>query len=201
MKRNIHLYGYLAEKYGECHSLYVHSVGEAVRALKANFPDFYDTIREGKYHVLRGESLENCKEMREEEFTLLFMHPEDFHIMPVIEGGKSGWVNIAIGAVLMAAAYFIPGAQVGFVAGMKMFMMGTGMALVAGGAIMLLTPAPSTPNYMDREEPDERASFIFNGPVNRYEQGGAVPLVYGQMMVGSILIAGALDVEQLLTAE
>ena len=58
MLRNVFLYGDLAEKYGEVHRFDIGSVGEAVRALEANFPGFKRSIdREANYIVVRGEDL------------------------------------------------------------------------------------------------------------------------------------------------
>lgn len=197
MKRDIHLYGYLAEKYGKKHTLFVNSVPEAIRALKANFPDFYSNIRDGQFHILRGADLNTCKEIPESELTMLFPS-EDFHIMPVVEGGKSGWTNIIIGVCLIAISIYAPG--MGTVIAGKLTVGGVvasvGVSLVIGGVAMLLTSSPDA-NYANREDPDKRASFIFDGAQNRMEQGGPVPLVYGEMLTGSVVVAGAVDVEQM----
>lgn len=196
MKRDVHLYGYLAEKYGEKHTLFVKSVPEAVRALKANFSDFYQTIKTGQFHILRGADLESCKEVPEEELTMFFAK-EDFHIMPAVEGGKSGWTTIIAGVALIALSTVIPvgWALAGITA--KSLVAGAGVSMIIGGVAQLLAPSPSAPAYGTREDPDKRDSIIFNGAVNKMEQGGPVTLVYGEMLTGSIVMAGAIDVEQI----
>ena len=196
MKRTIYLYGELAEKYGKSHTLFVHSVAEAVRALKANFPGFYDTIRNGRFHILRGKDLVQCRDVSEKELTILFP-AEDFHFLPIVEGGKSEFWTIVAGIALIAISYYIPPAWAIGGASLAGVTAGAGIALVIGGVAQLLTPAPKVSSYADREHPDQRASLIFNGPVNRIEQGGPVPLVYGEMLTGSVVMAGAVDVEQM----
>jgi len=40
------------------------------------------------------------------------------------------------------------------------------------------------------ESPDNGASYNFNGPVNVTAQGNPVPVLYGEMMVGSVTVSG-----------
>jgi len=65
------------------------------------------------------------------------------------------------------------------------------------GVAMMLTPVPGTPEYSEREKPDERQSFLFDGPVNTNEQGGAIPIAYGRVLMGSTVVSTALDVEDI----
>lgn len=73
----------------------------------------------------------------------------------------------------------------------------TGVALTLSGVSSLLASDPRLrPETIEnRERPDARASFIFNGAVNRVEQGGPVTLVYGQMLAGSIVLSASIDVQ------
>lgn len=203
MKRKIYLYGELAEKYGKCFELAVQSIAEAVKALNANFPDFYQTIRNERYHILKGSDLKSCEEITEKELRVLFPSG-DFHIMPAVEGGKSQWLNIVIGVVLIAASWYIGGAggwgwfaAGGIKAGIATGILGMGVSMALGGISGLLTPVPKASAYGDRESPEQRSSFIFDGPTNRIEQGGPIPLGFGEFIIGSTVIAGAVDVEQL----
>ncbi len=47
---------------------------------------------------------------------------------------------------------------------------------------------PSLSGY-DTDAVDERASYLFNGPVNTVEQGGCVPLVYGEVETGGYTLS------------
>ena len=63
-----------------------------------------------------------------------------------------------------------------------------GGALILGGISQLLTPIPQTPT----EDPDN--SFQFNSPVNTTIAGLPVPILYGERMVGSVVISAGINV-------
>ena len=65
-----------------------------------------------------------------------------------------------------------------------------GLAVV--GVLMLISSALAPKDAAESNGPDERPSFLFDGATNVTEQGGPVPVVYGRIRVGSVLIAGAL---------
>ena len=139
---------------------------------------------------------------------------EDFHIVPVVRGrGRGGSVaKIVVGIVLIAASVVTAGAassvagmftgeyMAGAVAGHLMgatafagISYGTiaalGAMVVLGGIAQAISPQPKTGDYSQRESPDQRSSYLFNQVVNTVEQGGAVPLIYGETLVGSQVIA------------
>ena len=63
------------------------------------------------------------------------------------------------------------------------------------GISQLLTPSLKLSNFSQFERPDQRPSFIFAGPVNVAHQGAVVPLVYGRMRVGSVVVSSGLAPE------
>lgn len=133
---------------------------------------------------------------------LLFKYPdnEPFHIMPAIEGsgGDNGWLTLVIGVVLIAATYGAATPAVGLIeAGGAIYEvgMGIGVALALGGISQLLSPTPQLTNDGTRGE-DDKPSFLFDGPVNRTEQGGPITLVYGNIITGSIVCGGSIDTEE-----
>lgn len=211
MKKVI-LYGRLAEEFGPSFDLDVGSPAEAVRALECNFPGFFASIREGHYRV--GYDVENGI-MEPDELVMVGDNPE-IHIEPVVVGAKKkGIFGIILGIVIIGAAiYFAPAAGAGAagsgsVAGANLTatfqvfgitisyadvaLFGLSMALQ--GLAGLLTPTPQVPGTP--EKPDGRPSFLFSGPINTAEQGGPVPLVYGQVRTGSTVISAGLLNEQL----
>lgn len=198
MLRNIYLYGYLAEKYGKVHRFSVTSIGEACRALEANFPGFRQDIkRDEKYFVANGDDLSEDSTLNDETIFLKFKKL-DFHICPEISGagGQRGGIFTAVlGAVLMVASLWVPPAGI---AGIEMLSAGlvfnAGLMLFASGMLSALS-SWLAPDYEQQEKPDERRSFLFDGPTNTTEQGGPVPLIYGRVIVGSTVISTALDVE------
>lgn len=175
-------YGFLKDKYGEKFDLEVPSLSDALRMLYAQFPKLRNEIRDEKFYVVRGETFEDGKDMRlmdNPESASVNEDNQTYHIVPIIEGGKKGGIlQTILGVVLVVVGYFVPGMQ-GLIA--------PGVGLIAGGVATMLSPTPSLPDYSGNENPDERPSYIFNGPLNRQEQGGPVPLIYGECLVGSII--------------
>lgn len=200
MLRKVFLYGQLADKFGKDHQFDVKSIPESVRALGSQYPTFPQELRKGQYAVIRGEDLETGDNLSEKEIELTFGQG-DFHIVPVIEGSKSGWLNIIAGVALIAFAYFVPPAAA---AGYSLFGITItqssvymfGAALILSGVSQLLAPVPTSPDIMSREQAEERPSFIFNGAVNISEQGGSIPICYGEFIVGSTVISSGLEIEE-----
>jgi predicted phage tail protein len=75
----------------------------------------------------------------------------------------------------------------------------TGAMMALSGVSQLLAPTPqAAPNAsMGANSPDARASFIYNGPTNTTEQGGPVPILYGEMRIGSVLISAVSSAEDI----
>jgi predicted phage tail protein len=70
-------------------------------------------------------------------------------------------------------------------------------ALVLGGVAQLLTPTPKinqpgTP----QDNNDPRKSYSFSGIQNTSRQGTPVPIVYGETLVGSVVISAGIDTVQ-----
>jgi predicted phage tail protein len=70
-----------------------------------------------------------------------------------------------------------------------------GVSLAIHGVAQLLAPAPTTNNASAAV--DQRQSFLFGGQSNISAQGGPVPLVYGRMRVGSVMVSAGVVTEQL----
>jgi predicted phage tail protein len=173
--------------------------------MDANFPGFLNEIRIGKFHVLKGDIDNDPEDLGTNKTYLLFQYKDndDFHIMPAIEGagGDDGWWTVIVGVVLVAATWWAGGAGgawAGFIeAGGAIYEVGMaiGVSLILSGASQLLSPTPQI-SSTGAEREAEKPSFVFNGPVNRSEQGGPVTLVYGEIITGSIVAGGAIDIEE-----
>lgn len=191
------LYGSLARKFEKKYNrsaknidIKVKSVEEAMRAMSANFKGFRQLIKKsGYYRITRGNTLVNGKDIPEQELEMKFGE-KHFHFMPVAAGcgGNSGMLQMVLGAVLIVVGVILIKTPVGA----PLIMMGASMML--GGLMMMLSPAPSIPTYKDREKPDERASYIFDGPRNRAAAGATIPLVYGETFIGSVFVSGGLKI-------
>ena len=75
------------------------------------------------------------------------------------------------------------------------------------GIVGLLTPSTSidpavgsSEDNSDPEDPRGFASVGFNQIVNVSVSGGAVPIIYGEVFTGSIVISASTDVQQVQSA-
>jgi len=198
------LHGYLAKKYGRDHRFEVTSAAEACRALQANYKTFFADIRPGQFAIIRG-SRKTGEQLTIEQVSM-HMGNKPIHIVPVPRGGSSkGIIAIVLGVALIAVSILTMNPELGFMANMAaamptvtflshgaVLMMGAAMTL--GGISQLITPTPEVNDYTSREQ--KKVSFLFSGAVNRQEQGGAVPILYGgPMEVGSVVVSGGISVD------
>lgn len=110
-------------------------------------------------------------------------------ITPVIAG--AGAAGRILAGVALIAASFIPG--VGALAVSALF--GLGTSLVLGGVAQLLTPIATLPTGPDSSK-DPRKNYSFSGVQNTSRMGTPVPVIYGETIVGSVVISAGIDISQ-----
>src|SRR5690606_34770479 len=182
--KTIRLYGKLGTKFGRVHRLAVASAAEAVRALCVVLPGFESHLANapGGYTVFYGRENIQADQLANPSGR------DDIRIAPVPAGAKSGGIfAVVTGVVLIAAGFFTGGATWG----PAMMMMGAGMAI--GGAMMMLSP--QAPGTASADSSANSPSYGFNGAVNTEAQGNPVPLLYGELIVGSAVISGGVYAE------
>ena len=200
MLRKVKLYGELAKFVGHKEfEIKAETVGKAVSFLIHNFPGIesymsprYYQVKVGKYDIDKNE----------------LGYPvgkEDIHFIPVISGSGKGFGKILLGAALIGVAVFSGGA--GFGAGGVLGFGSTtgafslaalggniGIALVLSGVSDMLFPLPEPQRFNSEEDP--RLSFSFSGVQNTSRAGTPVPVVYGEIFTGSVVISAAVDNNQ-----
>ena len=225
MKRVI-LRGELGKLFGRVHSFDLNTPAEAIRALCANFEGFQQELcaagqRGIGYMVQIGkDAMESLDDIDNPTGRM-----EAISITPVLQGAGGGAGKIFAGIGLIAAAIVLGpiGAAIGLTGGAT-FAAGTGVAtaigfigasLVLSGTAQLLSPtisdnpgtfgatSPTRQRARDSFTPenneiaDNRASYIFNGAVNLTAQGNPVPLLYGRMRAGSVVVSAGLSTEDI----
>lgn len=184
MLRRIRLYGKLAKFIGKrVLEADVETAAEAVRFLVANWPAVEKHMADQHYRVSLGGY-----DLAEDE-----LHnpagQQDIKIVPVVTG--AGAVGRIIAGVALIALSFIPG--IGALA--VSLMIGVGASLVLGGVAQLLTPVPKMSQGANTDQ-DPRKSYSFSGIQNTSRQGLPVPIVYGETLVGSVVISASIDTVQ-----
>jgi len=185
MLRKIKLYGKLAKFVG--HRILeadVATAAEAVRFLVTNWPELERHMADQHYRVSVGTYDLDLDEIHDPAGR------QDIKIVPVMAGaGAVG--RIIAGIALVAVGLFVPG--IGAL-GVQL-LVGVGASLVLGGVAQLLTPTPKIPTGPDTQN-DPRKSYSFSGIQNTSRQGVPVPIVYGETIVGSVVISAGIDTVQ-----
>lgn len=191
--RTIRLYGPLGARFGRVHRFAVANAAEAIRALSAMVPGFERELMQSRDRGIAYAVFLGKRNIGETEL----MHPpgqEDIRIAPVIQGSKrAGVLQTILGVALIAVSVFFPPAGAGYfgVAALSGAAVGgLGFSLAIGGVVQMLSPQPKGLTGVDSA--DNGASYNFNGPVNVTAQGNPVPLLYGEMIVGSATVSAGI---------
>jgi predicted phage tail protein len=137
--------------------------------------------------------------------------------------GGGGIGQIFAGIALVAVSFLLPGAGLfgttsifgaaattgGFLTAVGTVTSAIGASLILSGTAQLLSPQPAdlpglTGNYggggrsnsfdpANNDPADNRASYIYNGAVNLTAQGNPVPICYGRMRVGSVVVSAGVS--------
>ena len=193
MMRKVKLYGKLAEFIGHKEiDVNVNSVGQAVSFLIHNFPNLEQYMSPKYYQVKVGNYFIDENEI------LYPVGQEDIHFIPVISGAGRGLGQVLLGAALIGFAFAggagLFGAAFKQNIGLFAFTRKIGFALLLGGVSQLLFPVEQPKDFKSEEDP--KVSFNFSGVQNTSRAGTPVPIVYGEIFTGSVVISAAVDTNQ-----
>jgi len=203
--QTIRVYGHLAKLLKRrSFQAAVTSAAEAVRFLVVNFPWLEKHMVAQHYRVLVGDYSLTIDELH---------HPsgqQEIKIVPVIGGAGGDFGHILIGIGLIAASFLLPGAGIfgatsvfgvgaaqggAVLAGLGTALSMAGVSLIIGGIANLLSPTPQ-PSLGSDGANDPRKSYSFSGIQNTSRQGVPVPIVYGETLVGSVVVSAGIDTVQ-----
>lgn len=200
MLRKLKLYGELANFIGHKEfEIQVHNLPQAISFLINNFPEVekymspkYYQVKIGNYEITENEIHDPIGQ-------------QDIHIIPVISGaGGDTFQTILFGAALIGASFFFPGAGLFGTTGLFGAgaagtgigtLIGTGLSAIGAGLVLqgignILYPVED-PSFEDNPQ----ISFNFSGTQNTARAGTPVPIVYGEIFTGSVVISGDVDTE------
>ena len=202
MLRKVKLYGELAKFVGHKEfEVKVDSLRNLASFLIYNFPEIERHMNPKQYQIKVGSYAVDKDELH---------HPigsEDIHIIPVIAGsgglGKTlaGVAFIGLAIASGGAGFALGSKGVGFIATggalASPFMAAVGnlgIGLLLMGVSEMLFPLPSEQQFSSEEDP--RLSFSFSGVQNTSRAGTPVPIVYGEIFTGSVVISAGVDTNQ-----
>jgi len=193
MLREIRVYGRLAKFLGRrVFRAEVATAAEAMRFLLVNFPQLERHMIDQHYRVSVGGYDLATDELHDPA------GQQQIKIVPVLTG--AGAVGRIIAGVALIALSFAVGAGAFGLAlaknlGAIALAQGIGVSLVLGGVAQLLTPVPQIPTGANTDQ-DPRKSYSFSGIQQTSRQGVPVPIVYGETLVGSVVISAGIDTVQ-----
>tara|TARA_R100000329_G_scaffold57407_1_gene51961 strand:- start:4709 stop:5341 length:633 start_codon:yes stop_codon:yes gene_type:complete len=206
MLNKIKVYGRLARFLGQrTFEAEINRPVDTFKFLLANFPHLERHMMEQTYQVKIGNT--NI----DENDLLDPLGQQEIKIVPVAVGAKkifSGIGKVLTGAAIIGAVALTGGfgAGVGF-SGLGFTATGAGLGaslaaaagnfgiyLALSGAAEMLTPVPKPPGVSD--DPQSQ-NFSFSGVQNTSRAGTALPIIYGEIFAGSLVVSAGIDTVQI----
>ena len=179
---NVRFYGSL-KQFGTEFRLDCKTPAEVVQALTSQIPKLRQFIQQGLFTVRVGrEYLDN--RYLEQGLNQHLKEDAMVHFTPVLKGSKkAGLFQTIVGAVMVVVGTFTSWAGgAALVAG--------GIGLIAGGVAQMLTKMPSMSTGKDVEK---KQSTSFSNLSNMTAQGRQMPLLYGRIRAGSLVISQGVE--------
>ena len=204
MLKKVKLYGELADFVGHKEfDVVINSTADAIKFLITNFPHLEGHMNDRYYKVIVNDYDIGEDELHDP------ISKEGVSIVPVITGagGRGGLGKILLGAALIGGAFLLPAT---FMGGPATFSMSAGLgggalakgmvylgaSLVLQGVSDMLFPMPKSRDFSNEEDP--RISFSFSGVQNTSRAGTSIPLCYGEIVTGSVVISAGIDTNQIV---
>lgn len=144
-----------------------------ILGLKSLVPGFKEYIKENPNVSVYLEGDESLKDI-DIGMVTDYKETHTVHLVDAIEGE-------------FAAAFFVGLGMSAFAAAVTAFVVNMALSMVISAIAQSLASKPSTNN--GNNPANQTQSFIFNQPINVTSQGGAIPIAYGTVLVGSTVIA------------
>ncbi len=200
----VKVYGALREQLGQGKFEFVADTpAQALKALLVNFPGLEKWLLDSEKRGVAYRVTVGKQPVHNDDVSGLFLpwsEQEVFSITPVLMGAGGGVGRILIGVALVAASIFIPGAMaIGF--GLQFGAISLSVGVIGAGLILtgvaqMISPTPKPPGLREQDDAVRLESNAFSGMVNTTRQGVAVPIAYGRVFAGSVVLSAGLDVDQ-----
>ncbi len=200
MLKKVKLYGELADFVGHKElDAVINCTADAIRFLITNFEGLEAHMANRYYKVLVDDYDIDETQIHDP------IGQSDVNIVPVISG--AGGVGRALAGVALIGLAFATGGTTlslglsGFSggAGISALVGNIGIALTLQGISQMLFPMPQMREFSNEEDP--RISFSFSGVQNTDRAGTSIPLCYGEIVTGSVVISAGIDTQQIVAGE
>ena len=184
--RKIKVYGSLAELVGwHVNFADVKNMKDVYKYLVCNYPEIELHLKENIYRITINNDVVKTEE------DLLVQSEGEIRMIPIVSGAWF-WVAAAfLGAGAAAAA-----SSVAILATIGAILTTVGVSMAIQGVTNMLFPQQQ-PNVGDLNsglsESDARINYSFNGIQNVSRSGVCIPLIYGEVFTGSIVVSSGTD--------
>lgn len=187
---NVRFYGSL-KQFGSEFRLDCKTPAEVVQALTSQIPKLRQFIQQGLFTVRVGRDYFDNRYL-EKGLSQKLKDDSVVHFSPTLKGSKRGGLfGVITGVALIAGAlalgplgFSVIGANAAWMVG------GLGASLLLGGVAQMLTKMPSMSTGKDA---DKKQSTSFSNLSNMAAQGRPMPLAYGRIRVGSLIISQGVE--------
>ena len=194
--KKIKVYGKLRQFLGQSYfEAAVKSPQQAFAFLKANFEGVEKHMNDQLYKIKMGGRVVT------QEF-LTMSGQGDIQIIPVATGAGP-LVTIAVGALGIGAGAAASAATAGFFATALGGVIASGLtalgtSMLIGGVTELISPTQPASNIsqVGDTDPSIRGSYSFSGIQNVSNAGVPIPIIYGSVFTGSVIISAGADTAQ-----
>lgn len=187
---NVRFYGSL-KQFGTDFRLDCQTPAEVIQALTSQIPKLRQFIQQGLFTVRVGRDYFDNRHL-EKGLSQKLRDDSTVHFTPTLKGSKRGGLfGVITGVALIAGAlalgplgFSVIGANAAWMVG------GLGASMLLGGVAQMLTKMPSMSTGKDAEK---KQSTSFSNLSNMAAQGRPMPLAYGRIRVGSLIISQGVE--------
>ncbi|WP_118817236.1 tail assembly protein [Haemophilus haemolyticus] len=186
---NVRFYGSL-KQFGSEFRLDCQTTAEIVQALTSQIPKLRQFIQQGLFTVRVGRDYFDNRYL-EQGLSHKLKDDATVHFTPVLKGSKRGGLFGVIAGVAIIAGAIALGPLAGIISTNAAWIVGSvGASLLLGGVAQMLTKMPEMKLGNEKEK---KQSTAFSNLSNITAQGKAMPLAYGRMRVGSLIISQGVE--------
>lgn len=187
---NVRFYGSL-KQFGTEFRLDCKTPAEVVQALTSQIPKLRQFIQQGLFTVRVGRDYFDNRYL-EQGLNKKLKDDATVHFTPTLKGSKRGGLfGVIAGVALIATAFALGPLGFSIIGANAAWMVGgLGASLLLGGVAQMLTKMPSMSTGKDAEK---KQSTSFSNLSNMAAQGRPMPLAYGRIRVGSLIISQGVE--------
>lgn len=187
---NVRFYGSL-KQFGAEFKLDCKTPAEVVQALTSQIPKLRQFIQQGLFTVRVGRDYFDNRYL-EQGLNQKLKDDATVHFTPTLKGSKRGGLfGVIAGVALIATAFALGPLGFSVIGANAAWMVGgVGASMLLGGVAQMLTKIPSMSTGKDAEK---KQSTSFSNLSNMAAQGRPMPLAYGRIRVGSLIISQGVE--------